>query len=155
MRTALSLLFFTYLLSCPGPARAGSPKLPGTEDRCAMIELNHKYDSNGIHVFDQVIFWDRDPRNGKYHVVAWHLIDPRDENHKRPVCDNHGCSTFIMSAGRLVRVSAPLYRESYTDFDPEVEDRKITQEWRRPLGAVRSLPRPSAPDAIASTEEQK
>lgn len=95
-----------------------------------LIELNHKYDNKGVHVFDQLIFWTRDPRNGKYRVNSWKLVEPTHSNHCRPIKRGALYSVFFEHKNITIEMVSPLYRESYTDFDPEAEDKKINTEWR-------------------------
>lgn len=40
-----------------------------------LIELNHRYDSKGSYVFDQIIFWEILPETGKFKVRAWTMAD--------------------------------------------------------------------------------
>lgn len=118
----------------------GTPATHG--DRADLIELNHKYDDKGVHVFDQLIFWTRDPRCGKYRVRAWSLVDPRDENHKRPVLRNGMYTCFVDTSGRIIEVRSPLFRESWSSVDPESEDRKVSLEFRYPLVSPLRVPLP-------------
>jgi len=90
-----------------------------------LIELNHKYAADGKHTFSQVIFWQRLPQNGKYRVREWVIPDDRESLSSFPV-KRHGLyeSQFVKN-GIYYRVRSPLFRESWTMKDPEVEDGKI------------------------------
>ena len=67
---------------------AGRVSSDGTLSECVdLIELNHFYDRQGKHVYDQVIFYERHPGNGKYHVRAWCLVEDRESLNRRPLRD--------------------------------------------------------------------
>lgn len=96
------------------------PHLPVTTDDVDLIELNHCYNDNGEKVFDQVIFWEWHKPSCSHRIIAWrfaeglHLI-----RHTR-----RGYQALWFTGGRLRRVRAPCYRETWTQYDPEVHDRK-------------------------------
>ena len=95
--------------------------VPEGRNSVDLIELNHNYDRNGCPVFDQVILWDLDPASGKYHVRAWVLCEPY------PVMIN-GVWVF-RHQGACVR--SRMYRESWTQFDPERADQRFLHESER------------------------
>lgn len=78
------------------------------------IELNHLYDSEGRYVYDQVILWQKYCDN-EQHVVGWRLV-------KTPLCFTNGF--FILRDGDFDRkIQYKMFRESWTQHDPEVVDR--------------------------------
>lgn len=109
-----------------------------TPDRCDSIELNHFYDGAGRPVFDQVIFWQGD------RVRAWRLWkSPEQTPRRRP----GGFAVTWFDGDRLREVRALSYRESWTQHDPELEDRDLlpAHERRGLTGeSVRGMP-PSGP----------
>ncbi len=48
-----------------------------------LIELNHFYDRQGRHVYDQVIFYERLASTGQYRVRAWCLVEDRESLNRR------------------------------------------------------------------------
>jgi hypothetical protein len=89
-----------------------------------LIELNHKFDERGCHTFSQVIFWERSVANGKYRVRDWVIVDDRESLCSVPVKEGGiYVSTFIRN-GIFYSVRSPLFRESWTQTDPEIEDGK-------------------------------
>src|SRR5690606_33206790 len=43
-------------------------------DSVDLVEINHFYDENGRHVFDQTIFYDWCPVQARYNIRAWRLL---------------------------------------------------------------------------------
>lgn len=96
----------SLILTCP---------LPFTESRVDAIELNHVHNSEAQHTLSQVILW----RDGH---VAWWCHAPR-AGHLRKV--GGWWRMDVRHQGRLYRVVAPAYRETWTQYDPELLDREI------------------------------
>lgn len=108
------------------------------EETVDLIELNHKYDTDGQHMFDQIIYWEHDPSNGRYYVRAWHMVGPQSANVNYPT-HNHKTETwevfwFDQSEQLNRKVKSKIYRETWTKNDPERDDLKIMPEqYRRKL----------------------
>lgn len=94
-----------------------------------LLELNHIVRSDGS-TFEQWIVWDWEPSQRAFVVVAW----------QRYCCDD----VYRMVRGRAVLrwdrceqnrfISAGSVRETWTDYDPEIENQKVwTIAARRPL----------------------
>lgn len=102
------------------------------EESCDMMELNHFYDCKGCHVFSQVIFWERNPANGKYNVRAWVLVEMRESLNRIPVKNEIDglwhCDWFDSDKGILRKIKSGIYRESWTQSDPEKENKKVLPE---------------------------
>ena len=97
----------------------------------AMVEVNHFYDPDGKHVLDQVIFWDWSNEESTHRVIDWRLCKCRWQ-HPHELNGRWVCTWF--DGGTLRRVEAAQYRETWTQVDPEVRDRKfLRQEDRRKL----------------------
>lgn len=100
-----------------------------------LLEVNHKH-TNGVHTFTQLIVWERHPGNGKYNVRDWAILDDRGEFHGYPTRGVSGVyESRLVKNGVNYSLRAPLYRESYTNHDPEVENGRVyPKHLRRALG---------------------
>lgn len=105
------------------------------EEYVDLIELNHFYDHQGRHVYDQVIFYEQSPETGRFQVRAWCLIEDRDNLSRRPV---KNVETQLVQVDwfdkdqRLVRkITSRSFRESWTQIDPERANKKILEERSR------------------------
>lgn len=95
-------------------------------DEVELVEWNHYYDGQGRHVFEQLIFWDWNGKKGKHEIVDWRMYkhhgmipikDERDGMYKVIWHDAaHG--------GGWRRVNAKYFRKTFTQYDPELEERK-------------------------------
>jgi len=106
------------------------------EESVDLIELNHKYDKEGRHVFDQVIYWERAPGNGKYYVRAWHIVTDKPEHYpiKNYISDIWEVNWYDSDARLHRKIRSRLYRESWTQNDPEIDNKKLLpQEFRLKL----------------------
>lgn len=93
------------------------------QDHAAICELNHYYGDTGEHVFDQVIWsdWCGD----HWEVRDWRLSKNIDVQAK-------ACTWW--DNGILRKVTADQFRESWTQYDVELEQRQeIPKEDRRGL----------------------
>ena len=101
-------------------------------DRVDAIELNHLFDEAGKHVLSQYLFLDWIPSAGQFHVIAWRLAKRPGQ---RPVRDAAGGWVVVwFDGGRLRRVRAGSFVESWTQYDVELEHRRILpKEQRREL----------------------
>lgn len=112
-------------------------------ERCDLIEVNHFYDSDARLVFDQLLFFDWSDADGRFQLRAWRLI-------KQPVASktsvpqpemmprfDHATGAWRCNwiDGELHReVSAPVLRESTTDYGPELTEREwLAKEQRQEL----------------------
>lgn len=115
---------------------AGRVSSDGTLSECVdLIELNHFYDRQGKHVYDQVIFYERHPGNGKYHVRAWCLVEDRESLNRRPLRDEVSNLYRVdwLDNDQQVRrsIRSRLFRESWTHTDPERTDKRQLDERMR------------------------
>lgn len=99
------------------------------------IELNHFYDMKGNPVYDQVIFWECAPETGRFQVRAWTIADDREIPNRRPI-KNYATGLYQVDwydtdKGIKRKVTSNLYRESWTQYDPEMRDKKVHHESRR------------------------
>lgn len=98
-------------------------------DDVDIVEVNHYYDGDGKHVFDQAIFYVWNDEKSRFDVIAWRLI-------KKPGQVPHRIGNRFVSvwhdAKTLRRVRARIMRESWTQFDPELLERKTLPQEDRP-----------------------
>jgi hypothetical protein len=112
-------------------------------DRCDLVELNRFHDEEGHEVFTQLIYFDWHERQGCFHVVDWKLVRCHSSLSfvaTIPVYDyerREYRSLVCCDGEQLIEVTAPHYRETFTQYDPEVLDR---DQW--PAAKRRRLLRP-------------
>jgi hypothetical protein len=92
-------------------------------DTVDVIELNHFFDEEGRPVFDQVIFWEWRQEQEAFHVLAWRLWKSPAQTPERD-WQRGEFRTLWFDADQLRDVRATSYRETWTQFDPELEDRQ-------------------------------
>lgn len=117
-------------------------EVPGAPlfDRVDRIELNHHYDGDGKHTYDQIIFWEWDESAGRYKTVDWDMPFPTQRIPER----RHGrwTVTWRDCFGELRRVEAVGLWETWTQHDPlDLEDRVFPAHRRR--GLSQPLPPPN------------
>ena len=89
-----------------------------------LIELNH-YTSSEHYGFSQVIFWEFSPDKRCYIVRDW-IMASAVEAQPRQSSNGHECSVEI--DGRKYSVRSKLFRETFTNYDPERRDLKLHPE---------------------------
>jgi hypothetical protein len=111
-------------------------------DTAEIVELNHFFDADGRLVFDQIIFWEwRDDLAG-LHVFAWRLCK---SSAQIPLRDwpRGGYSATWFDGDRFRQVRARSFRETWTQYDPEVADHQfVPPDQRRGLVGEKPLIRP-------------
>jgi hypothetical protein len=102
-----------------------------------LIELNHFYDEHGRLVFDQVIFYDWSAADARYNVRAWRLVKNPAQLPERDWAT--GRYRAIWQEGEQLRdILAPSFRETWTQHDPEVDEREyLPKERRKELRTVK------------------
>lgn len=109
-----------------------------------LIEFNHFVEKrSGKVLYDQVIVWYYDAEDGEYHVLDWALRDDKDAGFSIRHTPGGTRVTFTREStvgkSKTVRwvLFSKLYRETYTTYDPEREDRKTHGNkgnlWTSPL----------------------
>ena len=92
------------------------------------IELNHFFDDRGRLVYDQVIFYEQTPTTGKFQVRAWCLVEDRELLNRRPIKNEVTALyevEYVDTNDRLAhRIRSRLFRESWSQSDPERDDKK-------------------------------
>lgn len=95
-----------------------------------LIELNHFVDKEGRQVFRQLLFYDWSRQHRRFIVRAWRLVKD-DSLLPRRRWNPSGYECVWHDDGVLRRVTAPSYRETWTQHDPERANRKIVPEEAR------------------------
>lgn len=98
-----------------------------THEHVDAIELNHSFDARGHLVYDQVILFERTPTTGRFQVRAWYLADDRETLNRRPLLNNNGLyECFVVDSNERLtrRIVSRVFRESWSQIDPEREDKK-------------------------------
>ena len=109
-----------------------------------LIEVNHFYDEHGRLVFDQVIFYDWSQDDARYMVRAWRLVKNPAQLPQRDWKD--GGYAAVWQDGDLMRhVRAKSFRETWTQYDPELIEREfLPKERRKELMTVKVNRQPQA-----------
>ncbi len=128
-----TMLATSTLLAAMGLSPSGNV----VEDHVDLIEVNHVYDAKGEHVFDQTIFYEWSPRQGRYQVRDWRLLKVDSQIPVRNWC--RGDFEAVWKDGSVLRrVRAAIVRESWTQHDPELLEREhLPRERRRELTSPR------------------
>jgi hypothetical protein len=106
---------------------------PGHTSECVdLIELNHFYDAQSRLVYDQVIFYGRAPETGRFQVRAWCLVEDREELNRRPVKNEetglYQVDWFDTDQRLRRKITSRLFRESWSQVDPERANKRILDE---------------------------
>jgi len=104
-------------------------------DHVDLIELAHVYDGDGRKVLSQVIFWNWHWRDSKFHVCDWRIANAKS---MRPRLDHRSGEYRLEwrdgNSGAWRRAIAPSFRETWSQYDPEVADRaELAVDFRRKL----------------------
>ena len=99
-------------------------------DRVDFVEVNHFYDDQARHVFDQVIFYDWCSEQCRYNVRAWRLLKKPGQKPQRDwKTDNY---VAVWHDGKVLRkVEARHFRESWSQRDPELLERAYLPKAQR------------------------
>lgn len=109
----------------------GSGQSGVARQRVDLIELHHSYDEVGRHVFDQLVFYDWSEEHAQYRVIAWRMVK-RDSQLPVRNWRTHEYRCVWQDDGVLRDVRAPLYRETWSQHDPERANRRLFPEASRP-----------------------
>ena len=108
-----------------GPSEAATIK-----ETVDLVEVNHFFDERGKRVFDQAIFYDWCPLEGRYQVRAWRLLKSKGQFPARDW--KRGGYAAIWNDGDVLRwIRAPVLRETFTQYDPELCEREVLPKERR------------------------
>ena len=125
----LSMSFAFCLCVCASVSLKGNPSVDEYVD---LIELNHFFDQQGRLVYDQVVFYERAPETGRFQVRAWCLVEDREYLNRRPVKNQetelYQVDWFDTDQRFLRKITSRLFRESWTQVDPERSNKKFHDE---------------------------
>ena len=100
-------------------------------EQCDLIEVNSFIDESGREVFLQAIYYDWSGED--WRVRDWRLIKHPSQLPAR----DHSAGDYVATwqdGDRLRQVRATQIRESWTQYDPELEAReRLPKEMRRGL----------------------
>lgn len=126
---------FSLLLVCSS-GHSGSDSTVAKQ-RIDLIELNHFLDDTGRHVFDQLVFYEWNAEQAAYRVIAWRMVKRNSQLPQR-TWRPHGYKCVWQDEGVMREIWAPAFRETWSQSDPERENRKKFSENRRPELALPS-----------------
>ena len=107
------------------------------QDQVDLIEVNHFYDEHGRLVFDQVIFYDWSDSQSRYQVRAWRLLKNKAQIPSKNF-QTGDYETIWHDGDVLRRVRGASFRESWTQYDPELREREyLPKDRRRELQQIR------------------
>jgi hypothetical protein len=108
-------------------------------DEVDLVEINHFYDENGKHVFDQLIFYDWSAEQSRFQVRAWRLVKSPTQLPQRNW--QRGEFEAVWHDGDVLRkIHAFSTRETWTQYDPELIERSsLPREQRRELHKPRAI----------------
>ena len=130
-------LLVIALVLCPTLLLGRNPVEDIAVARVDLIELNHCYDEHGWLVFEQIIFYEWSPHTSHYNVKDWRSLKVISQ---LPHWDARtGTYVATWHDGKVIRtVNAPSFRESWTQYDPElIERRHLPRQLR---GLLRKTP---------------
>ena len=133
-----------------------APREDVARESVDLIELNHFYDEHGRLVFDQVIFYDWSSADARYNVRAWRLVKNPAQLPQRDWSTGY-FSAMWQDGEQLRHVQSQSFRETWTQYDPELVEREyLPKERRKELRTVKAtrqltsrvaadMPRPPEP----------
>ncbi|QDV65836.1 hypothetical protein [Crateriforma conspicua] len=124
----MSSIFTVYLIAAAGLQSASSAHRQVA--RVDLIELNHFVDEEGREVFRQLIFYDWSDQQNRFLVRSWRLIKSADHLPKRS-WNPRGYFASWRENGSIRRVEASQFRETWTQKDPEKQNRRWLPEDQR------------------------
>ena len=115
------------------------PRKREITDEVDLIEINHFYDDQGRLVFDQVIYYDWCYKVHRYQVRDWRLLKNPTQIPLRDWRNGGYCSEWedFKQRDALRRVRSDSVRETWTQHDPELDEREILElDKRRELKRI-------------------
>ena len=112
---------------------AGPPVAGRQTTQVDLIELNHFLDDEGREVFRQLIFYDWSDQQQRFLVRGWRLVKSPEQLPKQ-TWNPRGHYVAWQENGATRRVEAVQHRETWTQRDPEKENRRwLPEDQRIPL----------------------
>lgn len=113
-----------------------------TTDEVDLVEVNHFYDDQGRLVFDQVIYYNWCYDEHRYQVFDWRLLKGDTQVPLRDWRNGGYVSEWedFKQGNGLRRVKSRSLRETWTQHDPELNERELlAEEKRRKLKRIPSV----------------
>ena len=124
-----------------------SPREDVASEQVDLVEVNHFYDDQGRHVFDQVIFYDWYASESRYNVRAWRLVKNPSQLPQRDWAGG-GYSAMWQDGEQIRHIRSKSIRETWTQYDPELVEREfLPKEKRKELRTV-SVSKTKKPAAV-------
>lgn len=138
----------TTLLLALSAIVASTPRDEATVERVDLVELNHCFDEFGRPAIDQLIFYDWCTTQCRFQVRAWRMLKTPAQ---LPRPDVAGGYMIRWQDGMVLRqIYAKQFRETWTQYDPELTEREfLPKDKRRDLRKL-SKTRWTDPPAVAS-----
>ena len=118
------------LVACMAMAADPGPRGRDVTEKVDLIELNHFYDDLGRHAYDQVIFYEWSPDYRRFHVISWCLLE--NDLSRMPTRNPNNGEYRVRWHDRDAKVHrelrSPLYRETWSQVDPERVNKKLLDE---------------------------
>ena len=89
-----------------------------------LIELNHAQNREGFHGFDQVIIWQWSPDYRRYDAQYWIAVGPQCIS-EYPIAVGKQYQCISNRDGRRIVFRSRMYRETWTEGDPERTNQKL------------------------------
>jgi len=98
-------------------------------DHCDLVELNHFFDAQGRNVYDQVIFYEWSAEHSVYHVRSWLIVEDSSRLPRRNYSNNLYHIRYTERESKIERlITSTHFRESWTHFDPERDNKRLLDE---------------------------
>jgi hypothetical protein len=146
-------LHCVFLLSAAGTI----PVMDVPRDRVDLIEINHFHDEQGRLVFEQVLFYEWSAHQERHQVLAWRLLKTSAQRPRHDLAT--GDYIALWNDGETLReVRAGAFRETWTQYDPELVDREfLPKERRRELARLHApalkRKKPAPPTTVPAPAE--
>lgn len=108
------------------------PQSPLLDDDVECLELNHSYDDQCNILVHQIIGWHYNPAEHRAEIVFWRLVKKMKIGRNQVVFVEGG----LENCGAIRRVRYKSFFETWTQYDPEMNDRDVLPQNQR-RGLVR------------------
>lgn len=100
------------------------------DDSVDLIEINHVIQSDGRAEFTQIIFYDWVADEGRFQIRTWRM---HKQVQRAPYFDGNAdrYTLRFYDKGLLREVHSKSVRHTWTNYDPEVAERKVLPVHKR------------------------
>ncbi len=111
-------------------ALSTNPQETVVKEAVDVVEYNHFYDEKARLVFDQMMLYRWNKHSCRYDLVCWRLVKSESQLPVyNPTKDSY---TITWQDGDTLRqVTSNAWRETWTQYDPELEERSIMPKEHR------------------------